>query len=84
MSDVILEALKTIQDAVDKMSPQEVHLRFELSQYKIEIQQLKQQLEKLKFQLDVAEAVLSVQVTKSAVAYFKDKIKSLENNVNEN
>lgn len=45
MSDVILEALKTIQDAVDKMSPQEVHLRFELSQYKKEVQQLKQQLE---------------------------------------
>jgi len=45
MSDVILKGLTVIQDAVDKMSPEEVTLRFELSQYRKEIQQLKQQLE---------------------------------------
>lgn len=49
-----------------------------------EIAKLKEENERLKFQLDVAEAVLSVQVTKSALAYFDDKIKSLENNVTEN
>ena len=48
MSDVILKGLTTIQDAVDKMSPEEVHLRFELSQHKKENEQLKQQLESLK------------------------------------
>ena len=45
MSDVILEGLNVIQDAVEKMSPEEVHLRFKLSQCNKEIQQLKKQLE---------------------------------------
>lgn len=43
-----------------------------------ELAKLREDNEKLRFQLDVAEAVLSVQVTKSALAYFEDKIKALE------
>lgn len=35
--------------------------------------QLEQELQKTREQLDIAEAVLSVQVTDSALAYFKDK-----------
>lgn len=35
-----------------------------------------QKLKELKAQLDVAEAVLSVQVTKSALTYFEDKTKT--------
>ena len=39
----------------------------------VEKEQLEQELQKTKEQLEVAEAVLSVQCTDSALAYFKDK-----------
>lgn len=37
------------------------------------VEQLEQELQKTREQLEVAEAVLSVQCTDSALAYFKDK-----------
>lgn len=37
------------------------------------VRRLEQELQKTRAQLDIAEAVLSVQVTDSALAYFKDK-----------
>ena len=52
MSDVILKGLTVIQEAVDKMSPEEVHLRFVLSQHKKEIAELKQKLEHIHYYSD--------------------------------
>ena len=37
------------------------------------VRKLEQELQKTREQLNIAEAVLSVQVTNSALAYFKDK-----------
>lgn len=50
-----------------------IELRNENSKYSIKILELEQELQKTREQLGVAEAVLSVQCTDSALAYFKDK-----------
>lgn len=50
-----------------------IELRNENSKYSIKILELEQELQKIRDQLEVAEAVLSVQCTASALAYFKDK-----------
>lgn len=47
-----------------------INLREDFSK---EIKELEQELQKTREQLDIAEAILSVQVTDSALAYFKDK-----------